>query len=246
MSNLRFRLICIICLANICNICWGIDPTHSSYGAEYTSECFNLLDKEINLIYSKDLSLLNTFYLNLSNRISNLAITERAKFVKKYFTLRRSRIRGERGKSIEENLEYLQNNLASLPSMPLLQQLINEAEDYNHQLWEEEVAIRNEVKIDVSDRPISFYYIAPEKFFSNTHITTNDLRPSGQLLLTKGGIIKAFSDAQGWHKVIHYSKKVVAKGWSQINLVYYVWPYFGDGEYPNTWVIVKDADLISN
>lgn len=246
MSNLLFRFICIICLANTCNICWGIDPNHSSYGAEYTSECFNLLDKEINLIYSKDLSLLNTFYLDLSNRISNLTIAERAKFVKKYFTLRRARIRNEGSNGINENLKYLQNNSAALSSMRLLQQLTNEAEDYNHQLWKEEVAIRNEVKIDVSDRPISYYIISPEIFISNTQVTTNDLRPSGQLLLTKGGIIKAYSDSQGWHKVIHYSKKVVAKGWSQINLDYYVWPYFGDGQYPKTWVIIKDEDLISN
>lgn len=89
---------------------------------------------------------------------------------------------------------------------------------------------------------IPYYLIInPKKFATGQAYDTSDLKPSGELLITAGGVIKAMSFSDGWKKVITYNRREATPGWIQVNIDYFVWPYSREGN-PNTYVFIKSSD----
>lgn len=221
---------------------FAIDPYTDYYGSEYTQEVFTLSQEVIAAIRSNNSEKLNTIIENINNRLSGMDISERAKLYQKFERTNKRLIRESRDKDqLESNAEKI---LPTLPSVQLLKIFAKEAEKYNRDLFKAEEKARNKVEILPTDKTIKFYLaINPQKFATGADYTTDDLKPSGELLITQNGIFKAFTDSDGWHRIISYNRKTIAPGWTQVNVEYYLWPYFGQGSNPDIFFIIRDADL---
>lgn len=221
---------------------FAIDPYSDYYGSEYTQEAFLISQDMITALRAKNLNKLNSLIDNLNNRFAGMDISERAKLYQKINRTNRKLIRESQDRT--QLNSYAKNYLPNIPSYELFEIFANEAEKYNKNLFQLEKEERNKVDISSTDRTIKTYLaINPEKFARGEDYTTDDLTPSGELLLTQNGTFKAFTDSGGWHRIISYSRKQIAPGWSKVYVEYFIWPYFGEGSNPNTFFVIRDADL---
>lgn len=80
--------------------------------------------------------------------------------------------------------------------------------------------------IESTDRMITYYVISnPQKFVTDEPYTTDDLKESGNLLVTAGGVLKAV-DLGNWRKVEKYFVRTACVGWKRIEIEYI--SIFGD------------------
>ena len=219
------------------------NPYDVSFGNEYTIECTQLTEKEINSLLKQDTTQLDVIYTEIVNRFDNFTILEKAKFYQKYKSLRRKSTIGLSPQDKRMMDSCIRLTCKNLNSFTTLQTLFSEADNYCRVLFNEEIEIKNRVDISPDNKTIPYYLIVnPQKFAGNSEYDMSDLKPSGELLITPGGVIKAMSFSDGWKKVVSYNRKSVAVDWVQVNINYYVWPYLGDDKFPKTYVFIKASD----
>ena len=74
-------------------------------------------------------------------------------------------------------------------------------------------------RVEVSDTDRSVQYYIPmnaEKWARGVAFTTDDLRPSGRLLLTSGGNVKAAEYSSGFQKVYSFRCEPIGGGWYEV------------------------------
>ena len=73
------------------------------------------------------------------------------------------------------------------------------------------------VEMSDSDRSVQYYLPMNVQAWANGQPqTTEDLRPSGRLLLTSGGNVKAMGFSNGYQKVYSFRCEPIGNGWYKI------------------------------
>lgn len=221
---------------------FAINPYSEYYGSEYTEECYNYAEAIISGLQSHDKDRINNTLSNINRRLSKLTIGERAKLYQNFKRIYKKKIN-----NLSDEIDsYARQIMPTLPSSTLFDIYATEAENYNRELYRKEKDEKNKVEILPTDRTIKYYLLPPSKALNainGEEYTTDDLKSSGEVLITKEGILKAFTISSGWRRIISYKRKSIAHGWSQIDIQYYEFGYWGPDGNPSTFFIIKDSDL---
>lgn len=221
---------------------YAIDPYSEYYGSEYTEECNNFAEAVISGLQSHDEVLINNTLSDINKRLSKLTIGDRAKLYQKFRRIYKKKI-----KSLSDEIDsYARQIIPTLHASSLFDIYATEAENYNRELYRKEKEEKNKVNILPTDRTIKYYSLPPSKAIhaiNGEEYTTDDLKPSGKVLISKGGLIKAFTISSGWRRIISYKREPIAPGWSQIDFTYYEFGYSERDGDPSLFFIIKDSDL---
>lgn len=84
---------------------------------------------------------------------------------------------------------------------------------------DEKKAFTDPERVEISDTDRSVQYYLPmnvDKWANGEAFTTGDLRPSGRLLLTSGGNVKAAEYSSGFQKVYSFRCEPIGGGWYEV------------------------------
>ena len=88
----------------------------------------------------------------------------------------------------------------------------NSKKENQHQYKDPEL-----VEVKDSDRSVQFYLpMNVQAWVNGNSQTTNDLKPSGRLLLTSDGNVKAMEFSNGYQKVYSFRCEPIGNGWYKI------------------------------
>lgn len=86
------------------------------------------------------------------------------------------------------------------------------------------------VEMTDSDRSVQYYLpMNITAWASGGELTTEDLQPSGRLLLTSGGNVKAAEYSDGYKKVHKFRCEPIGGGWYEVTC--WLWNTLADKEY---------------
>lgn len=151
-NNILCKSISLIVGLLILNNVNAIDPYDSPFGNEYTLECSQMVEKELNALLQRNTQQIEDVYNGIINRFENFTIIEKAKYFQKYNSLRKKKIRDLSAEDREVAKSYSKSTVVNLRSYKTLDLLFSEASDYCSSLFKEEKGKRNKVEISPNDR----------------------------------------------------------------------------------------------